>query len=277
MNRDRKKRISGFVYLLPIAGLIFCVAALRNAPSTDAQMSEAIPITLQTTPSVTEAASSRIDHIPDPQESLSLEGGGIIIQDVPHIYQTDDYPTGCESVAAVSLLQFHGIRISVEDFIDNHLPIADYPYYEDDVMYGNSPWDAFIGDPYSKSGYGCYSTAIAKAMKSAVPQDFEIRTISNVPLPSLCSEYLDKGQPVLVWATMDMQEPYEGKTWVLPNGDTFTFICPEHALVLVGYDESSYYFCDPQKTDAIVSYPKQACETAFDALHQQAIVMLPTT
>ncbi len=197
----------------------------------------------------------------------------VVIPDFPHISQNRKYPTGCESVAAVSLMQFHGVEITVEKFIADHLTIAAYPYYEGNTMYGENPWDAFIGDPYSKSGYGCYSTAIVKAMTSAVPQDHEISAIYNISLPTLCSTYIDKGLPVMIWATMDMQAPYEGKSWTLPDGKTFTFICPEHALVLIGYDDESYYFCNPQSDTAIVSYPKEACERAYDALHRQAIVM----
>ena len=142
-------------------------------------------------------------------------------------------------------------------------------------MYGESPWNAFIGEPYSDSGYGCYSTVIVKAMKSAITQNYEISAIYNVPMSTLCSEYVDNGQPVMIWATMDMREPYEGKRWLLSNGETFTFICPEHALVLIGYDDKSYYFCNPQSEEAVVSYSKEACETAYNALYSQAVIMKP--
>ena len=38
-----------------------------------------------------------------------------------HIYQTDNWPTGCESVTAVMALNAAGIEISVDDFIDDYL------------------------------------------------------------------------------------------------------------------------------------------------------------
>ncbi len=207
--------------------------------------------------------------------ALPSNPASVLLADVPHIAQTEDYPTGCESVAAVSLMQYYGVDITVETFIDQYLPKTDYPYYENDVMYGENPWDAFIGDPYSDAGYGCYSTAIVKGMRSALPADRTVHAVYNTSLPELCSTYLDNGHPVLIWATMGMQAPYEGRSWTLPDGETFTFICPEHALVLIGYDTERYYFSDPQAAESVTAYPKADCETAYDALYRQAIVMRP--
>ena len=41
--------------------------------------------------------------------------------DVPYISQKGKYPTGCESVSTVMLLQFLGYDISVDTFIENYL------------------------------------------------------------------------------------------------------------------------------------------------------------
>ena len=55
---------------------------------------------------------------------------------------------------------------------------------------------------------------------------------------------------------------------MLPGADGY-------ALVLIGYDDKSYYFCNPQSEEAVVSYPKEACETAYNALYSQAVIMKP--
>ena len=47
------------------------------------------------------------------------------IIDVPYIYQAVKYPTGCESVSATSVLQYYGLDISVDTFIDEYLPKAE--------------------------------------------------------------------------------------------------------------------------------------------------------
>ena len=37
--------------------------------------------------------------------------------DVPYINQSENYPTGCESVTTVMLLHYPGYDISVDDFV----------------------------------------------------------------------------------------------------------------------------------------------------------------
>ena len=41
---------------------------------------------------------------------------------VPHMEQTDEWPSGDECLCAVMLLRYLGIRISVNEFIDFFLP-----------------------------------------------------------------------------------------------------------------------------------------------------------
>ena len=43
------------------------------------------------------------------------------IIDVPYLDQSVKYPTGCESVSAVMLLQYLGYEISVDTFIEKYL------------------------------------------------------------------------------------------------------------------------------------------------------------
>ena len=49
---------------------------------------------------------------------------------VPYIDQTKEWPTGCESVSAVMLLQYLGMDISVEQFVDFYLEKT--PLFEKD-------------------------------------------------------------------------------------------------------------------------------------------------
>ena len=43
--------------------------------------------------------------------------------EVPYIDQSINWPTGCESVSSVMLLQALGFDISVDEFIRDHLPM----------------------------------------------------------------------------------------------------------------------------------------------------------
>ncbi|MBO5320116.1 MAG: C39 family peptidase [Ruminococcus sp.] len=195
-----------------------------------------------------------------------------IIDDVPHIYQCDLYPTGCESVSAVSLMNFYGIDITVDEFIDNYLPRSPLPYLEDDgYLHAESPWYSFIGDPYSGNSYGCYASVIENALNSALPDGYIAEAEYGSPLEYAAEEYIANGEPVMIWATVGMKEPWQGNSWIVPNGEYFTFICPEHALLFIGYDEEFYYFSDPMAEDEIVSYYKYDCEQAYLALGAQMI------
>jgi uncharacterized protein YvpB len=42
--------------------------------------------------------------------------------DVPYIDQTENWPTGCESVSAVMLLKYLGLPVTVDRFIHDYLP-----------------------------------------------------------------------------------------------------------------------------------------------------------
>lgn len=200
---------------------------------------------------------------------------GVVIEGVPHYTQFTKYLTACESIASVSVLQYYGLDIDIDTFIDKYLPRANYPDYgKDGELHGASPWEFFIGDPRDAGGFGCFNTAIAKGINKiaeglAIPLD-------GLSIDELCSDYIDKGQPVIFWGSIYMQRPYVSEFhWLLPDGELYEFINPEHALVLVGYDDDWYYFCDSMSDKEITTYSKQAVETAYEALGEQAVVIDP--
>ena len=199
-----------------------------------------------------------------------------IIGNVPHIYQKDKYPTACEAVAAVELMQYYNMDITVDDFIDYYLPQASEPYYYGGILKAESPWEYFIGNPRSPYGFGCYSTVIEGAMNRFCAGAYEIKTSYDKSLEELVDNYVVNGIPVMIWATMNMQEPHEGDSWELPSGDIFTFIRPEHALLLIGYDKENFYFSDSLDERQVVAYSKDCTQTAFEGMGSQSIVILPS-
>lgn len=200
-----------------------------------------------------------------------------VLIDAPYINQNEKYPTGCESVSTVMALQYLNINISVEDFIDNYLKKGSAPELQESGNYlGDDPRDVFLGDPYSPDGWGCYPGAIVKALKKLKSQNdysFKYSHLKNNSLEKLCVKYIDKGIPVIIWATQYMQPPSEGTTWQI-NGKkaSFTWTKPMHCLLLVGYDDTYYYFNDPQ-TSKNTPYEKALVETAYNALGEQALVI----
>lgn len=194
-------------------------------------------------------------------------GNGKIIN-VPFITQLGSYPTGCESVSTVMALKYAGVNISVDEFINNYLDKKSYPF---------DPNLAFGGNPYSSSGYGCYSLVIKMALDKFLPNlGYRSRILAKPSLEKLCKDYIDHNVPVIIWATMGMRQPYVSRTWTY-NGKTIQWIAPEHCLVLVGYDDNHYIFNDPQKYAALTYYSKEAVKTAYEGLNKQAVVIMKET
>lgn len=190
-------------------------------------------------------------------------GNSKIIQ-APFISQLGKYPTGCESVTTVMVLNHIGIDVSVDKFIDSYLTITGVPF---------DPSISFGGNPRSTSGYGCYAPVIKKALDKALSgQKYTAKQLYGVSLKNLCSNYIDKGIPVILWATMYMNTPYISSTWTY-NGKTINWIAPEHCLLLVGYDSSHYIFNDPLTYQPQTYYSKSSVEVAYKGLNYQAIVL----
>ena len=200
---------------------------------------------------------------------------GVVIQGVPHYTQFTSYYTACESLASVSVLQYYGVDIKIDRFIDELLPCAPYPDYgRDGKQHGESPWEYFIGNPRDGGGFGCYNTVVAAAINKVA--DGLAIPLRNRSLDELCKDYIDKGQPVIFWGTMYMQHPYISEfNWYLPNGKLYEFVNPEHALVLIGYDDDWYYFCDSMSDREITPYDKLAVKNAYEGLYEQAVVIDP--
>ena len=76
---------------------------------------------------------------------------------VPYIDQSVKYPTGCESVSAVMLLQYLGYDITVEEFIDRYLECRPMENRHGE-LYGPDPYQYFCGSPYDSESFGMLST-----------------------------------------------------------------------------------------------------------------------
>ena len=183
------------------------------------------------------------------------------IVSAPYIYQVDEFPTGCESVSAVMALQKAGVNMPVATFVDRYLD-------KDPNRYSFNPNTHFGGNPRLNSGMGCYAPVIMEALTEALAGKTQYATnLTGTSMSSLCTNYINNGIPVIMWATMGMQQAYtvnytQGLTW----------IAPEHCLLLVGYDDTCYIFHDPMK-GANVHYLKADVVAAYEALGKQAIVV----
>lgn len=180
-------------------------------------------------------------------------------------------PTGCELVSAGMLLEYYGCDLTLYQWIDNCVDFST-PWVQDGRMVNLSPWEAFIGSPWESSGYGCFAPVIRDALAMALP-DHTVEDLTGCSLETLEQEYLANRIPVLVWATICMEETSEGPSWLTPSGEEFTWINNEHCMVLVGSDEDNYIFNDPYEAGQQVSYPRQLTEARYQEMGCQAVAV----
>ena len=83
--------------------------------------------------------------------------------EVPYLDQSHYYPTGCESVSTVMLLQYLGYRVSVDEFIRDYLKQDSFEERRGD-LYGPDPRHCFCGSPYDAESYGCYAPVIVESL-----------------------------------------------------------------------------------------------------------------
>ena len=255
IHRDAKKRSGRALWLIPAAGLILALAlcCCRGLPQALAMVA-------------VEASPGR-------------EKGDCI--DAPYLDQREKYPTGCESVCAVMDLQYYGVDLSVEEFIDNYLPLGDAPHVDGQGNYvGCDPRVAFPGSPYEESGWGCYSPVIEKALVRALEdsgrKDLAVARLDGSTLEDLYGRYVSQGVPVLLWATIGMEEPVVSQTFTIQGtGESFDWVYPMHCLLWVGEAGDSWLFHDPLAGEA-TPYRKDRVERAYQGLGCQAVALLPS-
>lgn len=230
-----------------------------------------IPDGTESTPSKPESDVSH-GSVSSDNESGDPSKEKVMIKGVPVIAQMPDYPTGCESVSAVMALQFAGETISVDNFIDHYLEKSSNFYYADGVRYGPNPYEVFIGNPRSRSAFGCMAPVIEKALVKYYASDEAVENTTGMSMEALCRNYIDNGIPVMVWTSIKMLEPRYTSRWTLPNGDEYTWLANEHCMVLIGYDHNYYYFNDPY-TGKEVKYNKNLSENRYEAFGKQSLVI----
>ena len=203
------------------------------------------------------------------------------ISNVPLIGQSK-LPTGCETCSATMLLKHYGYNISETTFADKYLVKKPFGYSNGSYT-GPDPNCAFVGTPYSSNSYGAYAPIMVKCMnKYLSDKSYKAVEISGKSLEYLSGKYVAQGQPIMVWATINMSPSFKTTTWRVNYtdenakyklGSYYTWTAGEHCLLLTGYDKDYYYFNDPW-TNTRTRYSKSLVNTRYNELGKQVVVMV---
>jgi uncharacterized protein YvpB len=256
--------------------LLLLTAALTAGVSLalDSQHEPQPAVSAPLYPTSTSTSTSTTSSVSKPLTTQTQPRATKKLLNVPYISQKGAYPTGCESCSAVMLLQYLGLDISVNTFVDEHL-ICGGLWWQDGQLYGDDPNQCFIGSPYDINSYGCFAPVIASAYKSILPSEtYTVSTLYGKTLAELCDTYVSQGMPVLTWVTINMLPSYGGSTWTLRDGSVFQWPAQEHCMVLVGYDENGFYFNDPYNSNGLVYYSRALAEQRYAEIGSQAVVVV---
>lgn len=203
-------------------------------------------------------------------EAVNVQAEEKHVIDMKGLSQTG-IPTGCEAVSTVMVLNYFGIEITPEEFINEYLPMEGF-YRLGDCLYGPNPEEKFAGDPFKKSSLGCYPPVIVEAVES-MNEEILAYEIVGKTVDEICMEYVAKEIPVLLWVTIDMREPEKGFKYLLEDGTEYTWTAGEHCMVLCGFDDRFYYLKDPLAEGKTVKYEKELVKKRYEQMGCRGVVV----
>ena len=175
-------------------------------------------------------------------------------------------PNGCEFVSLAMVLEYYGYPYDNEALVREYCPMGEYLKTDPDKAYVGSP---FAGE----AGLGCNAPVVRTAANQFL-QDRDARLEANYahsPTIEGLLAYIDRGTPVILWATVDMKQDFTVVREWQAQGEQFSWLRYSHCLVLVGYTAQDFIFQDP--LSGLVRYARADCESSFTALGCQAIVL----
>ncbi len=192
-----------------------------------------------------------------------------VILDVEPLCQNPLLPTGCESCSAAMALNYIGVDTDMETvaMILPKQPVES----KEEKLFGPDPEQFFAGSPFDTFHcFGCFENVIINAVNDYYGNIRAQKVYGS--LEDFCVEFVDRGQPVIIWATMNMKAVSYTSHWTLPDGTEYYWPGGEHCMLLIGHDEFDYYLNDPLE-GAMVAYPKELVEAAYEEMGSRAVVI----
>lgn len=190
-----------------------------------------------------------------------------ILEDFNTVLQEPELPTGCEITTLAEVLNYHGFNIDKEELCDNFMPV--------DYVGSVTMTQAYLGDPRSNNGFGCYSPVIVKSAYEyfeSIDSPCYAVDLSGTDFRDLFYQ-ICQGRPVIVWATMYLTESYPNYKWTAGNGEDMIFNDYQHCMAIYGYDlnEGIIYAGDPLVGNT--TYSIDRFEMIYDIMYKQAVVI----
>lgn len=220
---------------------------------------------------------------PGPRPGLSPQprvtsGRGDVLLQVPPQSQLPELPNGCEVTSLAMLLSAVGHPVDKTQLAQRQpvdpTPVSyasgsdDPPDFDAVIRWGN-PNLGMVGNTYGTPGYGIYHGPLGRLLDEELPG--QALDLTGYPFASALLQ-LDKGVPVLLWATTTYAPTDDWVTWQSPTG-TVRATRYEHAVLLVGRRRDSLLINDPLSGQAAVAVDADLLQAAWQQLGGQALTV----
>ncbi len=182
------------------------------------------------------------------------------------VCQNPELPTGCETAALTSVLNFKGYNVDKCTIADKYLDKG--PLFKTDFNV------AFVGDPRDPYSYGCYAPVIVKAANKFLTEKkstLSARKLEGYRFEELFN-FTDTGTPVLVWTSSDLVQGRYTDSWETSSGKKVTWYSNEHCVVLLGTRGDNVYVGDPEY-GTVKAYNKALFKKRYQEMFSQAVVI----
>lgn len=266
-NKKRKNILTTFILLISITALCLVIGIYYRDNHKQKEDDNTVVLNVDSTLETLSVDPERIksailEHTTRAAENYEYPNSFSL--DIPFVSQYPELPTGCEITALTTVLNYLGYNV-------DKLTMADY-YLDKGEMGEVSPYKAFVGNPRDEDSCGAFAPVLVNSATKYLKSQRSYMNVYNITGAEYNEllDYVDDGHPVLVWETMYMKEPYESCTWNI-DGENIIWLSREHAMVLIGYTQSTYIMADPLR--GICEYDKELVETRYKSMGKQAIVI----
>lgn len=266
-NKKRKNILTTFILLISITALCMVIGIYYRDNHKQKEDDNTVVLNVDSTLETLSVDPERIksailEHTTRAAENYEYPNSFSL--DIPFVSQYPELPTGCEITALTTVLNYLGYNV-------DKLTMADY-YLDKGKMGEVSPYKAFVGNPRDEDSCGAFAPVLVNSATKYLKSQRSYMNVYNITGAEYNEllDYVDDGHPVLVWETMYMKEPYESCTWNI-DGENIMWLSREHAMVLIGYTQSTYIMADPLR--GICEYDKELVETRYKSMGKQAIVI----
>lgn len=183
--------------------------------------------------------------------------------DMEIILQHPELPTGCESVALTMVLKYYGFDLEKTTIAKDYL------------VYSSNFVEGYVGNPFTTSGAGIYSTGLARTARNyleAQGSDMKVSNVTNSQ-PEMLYRYVSEEVPVIVWNTvyfLDNQPSGQYNEWM---GKKYQWDNCEHCVVLTGYDLDKNTVTVHDPVEGIMERDADAFWERYENLGSMAIVI----